>query len=128
MNDAELHTALREVVAIGRRGGYDNDEIAEKLAPVARDCAVPCTPTQALDIVERTLIGRRGRIVGVISLEMYRHLTEIVDDLSENGRQDLADELSRLRRDASRGICTHCGSYDLCPCDDMADQQSTGGY
>lgn len=33
---AELHTALREVVAIGRRGGYDNDEIAANLARVVR--------------------------------------------------------------------------------------------
>jgi hypothetical protein len=37
MSDAELHIALREVVAIGRRGGYDNDEIAEKLARVVHD-------------------------------------------------------------------------------------------
>lgn len=39
MNDAELHVALREVVAIGRRGGYDGDEVAEKLAGVVRDYA-----------------------------------------------------------------------------------------
>ena len=39
MTNAELHTALREVVAIGRRGGYDNDEIAEKLARVVHDYA-----------------------------------------------------------------------------------------
>jgi len=39
MTDAELHIALREVVGIGRRGGYDNDEIAERLARIVRDYA-----------------------------------------------------------------------------------------
>jgi len=46
MTDAELHIALREVVAIGRRGGYDNDEIAEKLARVVRDLAAEDRPGQ----------------------------------------------------------------------------------
>jgi hypothetical protein len=39
MNDAELHTALRGVVTVGRRGGYSDDEIAEQLGRVVNDYA-----------------------------------------------------------------------------------------
>lgn len=56
MKAAELHTALREVVAIGRRGGYDNDEIAANLARVvkahSRD-AVVAVLNEARAVVER---------------------------------------------------------------------------
>lgn len=87
-----------------------------------------CTPTQALDKIERTLIDGRSRVVRAISLRLFLQLRQVTDDLSEAGEQDLADELYALARHASRGICTDCGSYDPCGCDDKADQQATGGY
>jgi hypothetical protein len=87
-----------------------------------------CPPTQALDRVERTLIDGRSRVVRAISLSLFLRLREITDDLSEAGEQDLADELYALAAHASRGMCTDCGSYADCRCDDMADQQATGGY
>jgi hypothetical protein len=39
VNDAELHSALRGVVTVGRRGGYSDDEIAEQLGRVVTDYA-----------------------------------------------------------------------------------------
>lgn len=35
---------------------------------------------------------------------------------------------SGLRRHLLERACKYCGSVDPCRCDDMADQQSTGGY
>lgn len=80
-------------------------------------------------------INRRERVVDAISLGAVRQLREFVDDLSERAYdedipelQEIADEIARLYREASRGLCLDCGSYEKCPCDDMADQIATGGY
>lgn len=92
------------------------------------DCCT-CTPTQALDKIEQTLLGRRSRVVGSLSIGLRHTLESLADELAAIGAEEsLLDELDALIRNASRGMCIHCGSYDGCPCDDMADQQSTGGY
>ncbi len=42
--------------------------------------------------------------------------------------QDIADEIACLYRNASRGLCPDCGSYEECPCNERAHWIATGGY
>lgn len=87
-----------------------------------------CTPTQALDKIQQTLIGRHMRVVGALSPALRERLADLADSFLDEESDELESELSKLVRDASRGLCIHCGSYEKCPCDDMADQQATEGY
>jgi len=79
MTDAELHIALREVVAIGRRGGYDNDEIADKLIGVVRDYANDFAAMKLTEAAEghyRSIIAGADVVMADDVLRRAKALTE----------------------------------------------------
>ncbi len=77
----------------------------------------------------------RQRTVTALSFYADRALRDAIDNLEIRADEEdndlfyeLAAELAQLRKQATQGMCPDCGSYVGCNCDDMADQQSTGGY